>query len=109
MRRFSRLLPPLISGVGAVVLVLAPDGFLQAALAATTFVSNFSGTPGTPQQWHPTDWDVTIIADGPGWPNTLVSPMDASHGSDCSAPPATHQVSRVDDSVFICTNHLMTS
>src|SRR4029077_12742464 len=33
----------------------------------------------------------------------------AQHGADCSPPPATHMITTLADSVFICRNHVMTS
>jgi hypothetical protein len=35
--------------------------------------------------------------------------MEAGHGPDCGAPPATHHVSSLADSAFICKNHMMTA
>lgn len=35
--------------------------------------------------------------------------MNADHGPDCAAPPATHVIARTDDMVFRCNNHIMTS
>jgi hypothetical protein len=35
--------------------------------------------------------------------------MQAGHGADCSAPPATHPISQLMDSVFICNGHVMTA
>jgi hypothetical protein len=37
------------------------------------------------------------------------NPMQAEHGSDCSPPPATHLITKDNDQVFICKNHLMTA
>ena len=33
----------------------------------------------------------------------------AGHGSDCSAPPALHPISAIEDGLFTCKNHVMTT
>jgi hypothetical protein len=35
--------------------------------------------------------------------------MDAQHGSDCAAPPASHTITAYDDTVFLCHEHMMTA
>lgn len=35
--------------------------------------------------------------------------MAAQHGANCSGPPATHTVSALGDSVYICNGHVMTA
>lgn len=41
---------------------------------------------------------------GPG-----IVPMQADHGPDCGAPPATHPVGALPAAVFVCRDHLMTA
>lgn len=73
--------------------------------------STFDGTPATPQaftQLGQTEWDVQVHSrDSSSW-FTLPS-INAQHGSNCSAPPASHVNTSYEGSVFICANHLMTS
>lgn len=54
----------------------------------------------------------------PGWdvqlhnrdnPFNWEAPMLAMHGADCAPPPATHQLSEVAKSSYVCRNHLMTA
>src|SRR5439155_6672280 len=52
------------------------------------------------------DWDLISNIDGPTDRN---GSMEAQHGADCSPPPATHQVTALADSAFLCKNHMMTS
>ena len=35
--------------------------------------------------------------------------MNAGHGSDCSGPPSAHSISRYEDAVFQCRDHVMTA
>jgi hypothetical protein len=74
------------------------------------FLETFEGAPTVAAPWQPTNWGVDAnnsdmwAGDGLG-----MDTMAAHHGSDCSAPPATHTVSRLDQAVFLCRNHVMTS
>lgn len=69
------------------------------------------GTPSAPQpitqnaEYAHFSVDVHTREPSGSWP----SAMDAQHGTDCSAPPATHVVSTLAQSVFICSNHVMTA
>ncbi|TMC54335.1 MAG: hypothetical protein E6J20_04505 [Chloroflexi bacterium] len=82
------------------------------ASAATTsaFSFNWSGGASAPVTWNgdgsPSTWDVLTHARGPG---DAMQPTVAQHGADCSPPPATHVITTLSDSVFICRNHVMTS
>lgn len=42
-------------------------------------------------------------------PGLKMATMDAQHGSDCAAPPATHSISSLDSTIFLCRDHLMTA
>jgi hypothetical protein len=106
MRRPARASLPALAGMFAVLLVLAPGGYLGAAAAQTqTYVRLFPGTPSAPQPFNAPDIDVTILSHD----NYTMFPMQAAHGPDCSAPPATHTISNVQDAVFQCNNHIMTA
>src|ERR1700736_4425647 len=77
--------------------------------SAASFSFNWTGTPATPQQWHPAsvnDWDLLTNID---YPTALTGTMQAAQAPACEAPPATHQVTNLDDSAFICNNHMMTA
>ena len=78
------------------------------AFARQAFLQTFDSAPPAPLAWRPADWDVTIHSRSPDRFNAL-EPMDAMHGSDCSAPPASHRVSAYEDAVFICNGHVMTA
>jgi hypothetical protein len=90
-----------------------PVFYLAAGVIAFVITAfTFSGTPSAPQQFKDhadyASFDVQRhIRDVSEW-DTMPS-MNASHGSNCSAPPATHSISAYDDMVFICNDHLMTS
>jgi hypothetical protein len=75
------------------------------AQAATSFLATFDGAPANPKPFDPTDWDITVLSHG----DNEERPMVADHGADCAAPPATHVVTRDDDMVFQCNNHIMTA
>jgi hypothetical protein len=74
------------------------------------FLYTFDGSLASAQPWHPSDWDIAVHArDGidHGW--KALPPMMADHGADCSAPPATHQITTYEDAVFLCKDHVMTA
>src|SRR2546423_1025342 len=102
-----RRLPVLVSSILAtgVVLLSGTAASQVAVQAATTLLQTFDGSPAHPTPYVPTDWDITILSHSA----TSLRPMNADHGSDCSAPPATHVVARTDDMVFMCNGHIMTA
>jgi hypothetical protein len=79
---------------------------LVGGIPAGSYIQEFTGSPSAPQPWTPPDWDVTVHTRGIA---TSFPDMQAAHGSDCSAPPATHLVSNYADAVFLCKNHMMTA
>jgi hypothetical protein len=84
---------------------------LSTIVFALSYLQTFDGLPAGPQPFRPlTDWDLTVHSNNlnPASWHTL-EPVPAHHGSDCSAPPATHLVSAYDDTVFLCNNHVMTA
>ena len=95
------------AGLACGLMVVSPP---QTATASTGFGFNWNGKPATPQPWEPgrtNDWDL-IVHDSDVMTGRPFPPGIAQHGADCSAYPATHQVTRIDDSVYICNNHVMT-
>src|SRR5829696_1968908 len=71
-------------------------------------VRTFPGRPAAPAAWQPADWDVTVHSRDSGTWYTLEA-MDAHHGSDCGAAPATHRIASYADAVFQCNDHIMTA
>jgi hypothetical protein len=79
-----------------------------ASLPTGAFQESFDGQPTSPQPWNLPNWDVTVHSrDVDTW-NQLEA-MDAMHGSDCGAPPATHKMSTYEGAVFQCRDHMMTA
>jgi hypothetical protein len=75
-------------------------------VASQPYSFNWSGTPAAPQSVVPSTWDVQIHQRAG---SDATFSMQAQHGGDCSAPPATHLIATLPESVFICKNHLMTA
>jgi hypothetical protein len=102
-----RRLPPLLAALALLALTtMAPA---PAAATSPGFAFNWPQAPAAPQPWVPgpvNDWDLVTNIDGPTDANGT---MEASHGADCGAPPATHHVVSLVDSVFLCKNHMMTA
>lgn len=70
----------------------------------------FDGAPASPQPWQPSDWDIAVHArDGVDHAWRELLPMEADHGTDCGAPPATHPIIAYEDAVFVCKDHVMTA
>ncbi|WP_255603941.1 hypothetical protein [Oscillochloris sp. ZM17-4] len=75
---------------------------------STPFLATFDGDPASPQAWDEPGWEVTVHSrDGETW--YQLEPMEAMHGTDCGAPPATHTIRSYQDTVFSCRNHMMTA
>jgi hypothetical protein len=77
--------------------------------AGTGFTFNWDSDPASPQPWVPgtaNDWDVIANIDAP---TDATGAMAAGHGSDCVAPPATHPITSLADSVYLCKKHMMTA
>jgi hypothetical protein len=97
-------------GAGALALCITFLGVLAAAAAPSAYT--FDGAPAAPQPAANSvlaDWDVQVHSrDSATW--LQMEAMDAQHGVDCGAPPATHHVSgNYDDAVFQCKDHFMTA
>jgi Concanavalin A-like lectin/glucanases superfamily len=102
----------LLTALGAMTIALLPGGYLAGAVAALAsglgYIQTFDGAPAAPTPYSPPGWDVTVHSrDRQTWKS--LEPMNAMHGSDCSAPPATHAISAYQDTVFQCRDHLMTA
>jgi hypothetical protein len=73
-----------------------------------TYLASFDGAPAVPESYQPADWDITVHSrDRDYWYN--LEPMQAIHGPQCDAPPATHLVDTYENAVFRCNNHVMTA
>jgi hypothetical protein len=96
------LLTPALAGQAAPVASAAPAGF----------AFNWTGAPSAAQQWVPgatNDWDVLKTNSVNTSDGVVSGSFEAGHGADCAAPPATHTVRTVADTVFLCNNHMMTA
>jgi hypothetical protein len=102
MRPWLRFSLPRLAALVAVALVLGPSGYLESAFAqAAGYRAPLDGAPPAPKPIYPTGWDITFVGDP--------QPMEAQHGANCAAPPATHHVATLEDMVFQCNGHLMTA
>src|SRR5712692_4771040 len=107
----SQALKPLtvlILSLGVTLASVAFFGQPQNAEGSGAFLETFDGSPGAPTPWRSSTWDVTVHSRATAHFYTLEQ-MNAGHGTDCGAPPATHAVSTYDDAVFQCRNHIMTA
>ncbi len=68
----------------------------------------FDGNPASPQAFSDAEWDFQVHSRDQGSWYSL-PPINAGHGSDCSAPPATHTNTSYEGSVFQCRDHVMTA
>jgi hypothetical protein len=76
--------------------------------APAPFSFNWTEKPTSPMPWNPTNWDVIVHSrDQQTW--SQLDPVQAQHGADCGAPPATHVVTSYEDAVFVCNQHMMTA
>ena len=110
MRKMSRGIAVIAAFAAASLPVTG--GQIEVAGAATdgqSYGEDFLGAPGSPTQWSPPNWDVTVHSRGDN--NTFfgLEPMPAQHGTDCSAPTNTHTVSTYEGAVFQCRDHVMTA
>lgn len=82
------------------------------AVIGTAFGATFDGSPATPAPFAQTsdyqNFDVQAHSRDSG---TWIVPesLNAQHGADCSAPPATHPVTTYEQMVYQCNNHFMTA
>jgi hypothetical protein len=80
-------------------------------MSGSVFIERFNGNPDAPTslvnalpRWFATP--VMQAAHG-GWGDP--EPMLAQHTQGCGAPPGTHQITKVEQSIFSCKDHLMTA
>ncbi|HEU5318510.1 MAG TPA: hypothetical protein VFX49_20520 [Chloroflexota bacterium] len=107
MRRLS-VRSALAAAAALAVIVAAGLRPIEVSAGPPTFTSAFGGQPAAPASWRAADWDVTVHSrDRETW--RQLDPMAAHHGADCGPAPATHAVSRYEDAVFQCRDHLMTA
>ncbi|HEV2237560.1 MAG TPA: hypothetical protein VGR57_12930 [Ktedonobacterales bacterium] len=111
----------LLALVALVVAAVSPSLVAQATPAPAPYLGLVNlGMPAAPQPYMPSDFALTkhqrqtcgnTIDNGFGPPaDGGTCPMIASHGPDCSAPPATHPIGMAyKDELFICHDHLMTA
>lgn len=72
------------------------------------FLETFDGDPSSPETFKSPRWDISVHTRNL---ETLYSlePMDAAHGPGCEPPPATHRISRYEETVYNCRDHVMTA
>lgn len=72
------------------------------------YIETFDGEPDSPQPWQPDGWDLVVHSrDIETWYE--LEAMEAHHGPNCEGPDITHTVTRYEDTIFNCRNHMMTS
>jgi len=109
---FSKRSPaPKVLGVaaGLLAVVTAISG-IASGVASGPYTATFDGGPASPLPVARSlaDFDVQVHSrDRSTW--FTMEPMEAQHGPDCGAPPATHTNTSYEGSVFNCKNHLMTA
>jgi hypothetical protein len=106
----SRRLPALIVGLLLTPWLMGVNA--PVAAAAPAFAFNWTGVPSAPQRWVPAsmnDWDVLTTNNVQASDGIISGAFQASHGAGCEAPPASHQVASLADTVFLCNNHMMTA
>jgi hypothetical protein len=81
-------------------------GVVPSAAVAGVFVEGFDGAPGSPLAWSSPNWDVTVHDRDA---QVSLTPMQAQHGSNCSGPHESHQLTEYAQAVFQCRDHLMTA
>jgi hypothetical protein len=74
---------------------------------ASAFRETFDGAPASPAPFASPNWDVAVHSrDHFG---ATMDAVHAHHGAMCTPPPETHPISRFDQAVFRCKDHVMTS
>lgn len=102
------------SCVSAVLLLAATAASAQSGFFTETFTGGGSpAAPAAPSPWNPPNWDVQVhVRSHYQTPGTSLT-HDADHGPMCEAPGTaglvTHPVTDVNDTVYQCANHVMTS
>lgn len=91
------------------LMCLVDQDVLSQPVAGAAFVETFDGDPAAPAPWEPAGWEVTVHRRAWAADNYKLNGMNAQHGPDCSAPPATHYTDTFEGAVFNCRNHVMTA
>lgn len=84
---------------------------LVATVGVTTaLAATFDGAPTSPLPFNQTsesaNYDVQVHERGS---LTSLPAINAQHGPDCSAPPASHPNTSFEGAVYQCANHIMTA
>ena len=72
------------------------------------YEETFDGDPDQPEIWTSEDWELTIHQRDQDRLYEMM-PMQADHGPNCEAPPASRIISSHEENFYICRNHLMTA
>lgn len=72
------------------------------------YEETFDGDPDQPLIWTSDDWELTIHQRDQDRLYEML-PMQADHGPNCEAPPASRIISAHEENFYICKNHLMTA
>ena len=72
------------------------------------YEETFDGEPDQPEIWKSDDWELTIHQRDQDRLYEML-PMQADHGPNCEAPPASRIISSHEENFYICRNHLMTA
>ena len=96
----------LLMAAGGILIMLGVTTVLAAD--PVPFNEPFNGTPSAPESFNSETWDIQVHSRDQGSWYSL-PPINAGHGPDCSAPPATHANTSYEGSVFKCRDHVMTA
>jgi hypothetical protein len=95
---------------GAAGTLIALACFVLVTADSGPYTYTFNGAPAGPESMFDTvEFDVQVHENGMYWNPDGVSPQQAQHGSDCSAPPATHAINAPHEAFFRCKDHVMTA
>lgn len=87
-----------------------PDNFLPLIWTANRFefLETFDGDPSSPLTWNSPNWDITVHTRSKEYWYSI-TPMLAGHSENCDPPPTTHMISKFEETVYQCKNHVMTA
>ncbi|MCC6243623.1 MAG: hypothetical protein IT353_12335 [Gemmatimonadaceae bacterium] len=101
-------------GGGADVNALGPDltdprsDTTRTPSATDSAQWTFTGSPASPLPFDEAGWDVQVHSrDAATW--SAPEPLQAHHASDCGPHPGTHAITRWDQVVYRCRDHIMTA
>lgn len=82
----------------------------QAPPTGNRFVETFDGAPASPQRyWQDSSFAVVTHKKSKYFGSDAIDSMAAEHATSCDAPPATHGIDTLDETVFLCRDHVMTA